>query len=84
MLPPHVFALSRSSYDSMREFGRDQSLLVSGESGAGKTESVKHLLDHIAFTAARRSGSTQRNQLFEKVSVASFFHQWTVVRVGST
>jgi len=51
----------------MRESGRDQSLLVSGESGAGKTESVKHLLDHIAHTAAVRSGSAQRSQLFEKV-----------------
>ena len=67
-LEPHVYALSRASYDGMCAAGKSQSLLVSGESGAGKTESMKLLLDHIAFTSAMRSSLPQKSQLFEKVN----------------
>ncbi|KAF0696725.1 Aste57867_12527 [Aphanomyces stellatus] len=47
-LPPHPFALSSSSYIDMQENGIEQSILVSGESGAGKTETVKIMMNHLA------------------------------------
>ncbi|GAB9463762.1 Myosin-like protein [Globisporangium polare] len=47
-LPPHVYATSAGSYQHMRTFGEDQSILVSGESGAGKTETTKILMSHLA------------------------------------
>lgn len=47
-LPPHVYATSAASYQHMRTFGEDQSILVSGESGAGKTETTKILMSHLA------------------------------------
>lgn len=47
-LPPHVYATSAGSYQHMRMFGEDQSILVSGESGAGKTETTKILMSHLA------------------------------------
>lgn len=47
-LDPHPFALSATSYTDMKRTQVDQSILVSGESGAGKTETVKIMMNHLA------------------------------------
>ncbi|KAG6586840.1 myosin-like protein [Phytophthora cinnamomi] len=47
-LPPHPFALSATAYMDMKRTQVDQSILVSGESGAGKTETVKIMMNHLA------------------------------------
>nr|CCA14389.1 myosinlike protein putative [Albugo laibachii Nc14] len=52
-LPPHVYAISASSYREMRLFAQDQSILVSGESGAGKTETTKILMSHLAAVSPK-------------------------------
>lgn len=61
---PHVFGIARESYISLCEDNKDQSILVSGESGSGKTETTKQCLNYLAF-AAGSSGSniTQKNPL---------------------
>nr|AHX26704.1 chitin synthase [Owenia fusiformis] len=46
-LSPHVFWVADQSYQRMRETHNSQCILVSGESGAGKTESVKLIIRHI-------------------------------------
>ncbi|KAG7374692.1 myosin head motor domain containing protein [Nitzschia inconspicua] len=45
---PHVYETSALSYKSLAFDGDDQSILVLGESGAGKTETVKICMNHIA------------------------------------
>ncbi|KAF0696135.1 Aste57867_13081 [Aphanomyces stellatus] len=60
-LAPHVYATSTSAYKQMMARGaavRNQSILVSGESGAGKTETTKILMHHLATIAGGREDST--------------------------
>ena len=40
-LPPHAYATSAAAFNGIQEGGPNQSILVSGESGAGKTETVR-------------------------------------------
>jgi myosin heavy subunit len=47
-VPPHVYETSTLAFKGMALWGRPQSILVSGESGAGKTETVKICMHHIA------------------------------------
>jgi myosin V len=47
-LEPHVYEVSALSYKGLAFNGVDQSILVSGESGAGKTETVKICMNHMA------------------------------------
>lgn len=44
---PHIYAVARRVYSDMRTLGRDQVCVISGESGAGKTESSKFLIRQV-------------------------------------
>jgi myosin V len=48
LVPPHVYEVSSLCYKGLAFGGKDQSILVSGESGAGKTETVKIAMNHMA------------------------------------
>ncbi|OEU18518.1 P-loop containing nucleoside triphosphate hydrolase protein [Fragilariopsis cylindrus CCMP1102] len=48
LLPPHVYETSCLAYKGLLTEQADQSILVSGESGAGKTETVKILMHNLA------------------------------------
>ncbi|XP_019878612.1 unconventional myosin IC isoform X2 [Aethina tumida] len=47
-VPPHVFAITDTSYRALKEEQREQCILISGESGSGKTEASKKVLQYIA------------------------------------
>ncbi|QQP40700.1 Myosin heavy chain 1, partial [Caligus rogercresseyi] len=43
-VPPHLWAITETAYRNMLQNNKDQSMLITGESGAGKTENTKKLL----------------------------------------
>ncbi|CEP02434.1 hypothetical protein PBRA_009018, partial [Plasmodiophora brassicae] len=59
-LPPHVFVVADQAYRGLLESGRDQSVIISGESGAGKTEATKQCLQYLAECAGSNNDVEQR------------------------
>ena len=52
---PHVYAIGELAYARMRRTGGSQAVVMSGESGAGKTETTKHLMRYLTQRASRAS-----------------------------
>ncbi|KAJ3220393.1 Unconventional myosin-Ie [Dinochytrium kinnereticum] len=55
--PPHIYALADKMFQSMITDEENQCVIISGESGAGKTESAKLIMNYIAAVSARGGGS---------------------------
>ena len=51
-VPPHIFAIAEGSYHSMCLKCKNQSILITGESGAGKTENTKKVITYFAFVGS--------------------------------
>jgi len=60
-LQPHVYEASCLAFKGLLHDGEDQSILVSGESGAGKTETVKILLNNLATVQKGRHHLIERD-----------------------
>ncbi|KAM7353235.1 myosin heavy chain isoform 21-T21 [Cochliomyia hominivorax] len=62
-VPPHIFAISDGAYVDMLTNHVNQSMLITGESGAGKTENTKKVIAYFATVgASTKKDETQKNK----------------------
>lgn len=61
-VPPHVFAIAESTYYNMKAYKENQCVIISGESGAGKTEAAKRIMQYIANVSGGSSSSIQETK----------------------
>uniref|UniRef100_A0A7M4FMG8 Myosin-9 n=1 Tax=Crocodylus porosus TaxID=8502 RepID=A0A7M4FMG8_CROPO len=66
-MPPHIYAITDTAYRSMMQDREDQSILCTGESGAGKTENTKKVIQYLAHVAS--SHKSKKDQVRDFASV---------------
>ena len=61
-VPPHLYLVADNAYSDMCRDKVNQSLLITGESGAGKTENTKKCIQYFAFVAANVGGGKKKQK----------------------
>ena len=56
-LDPHVYVVARNAYSKMEAEFKNQGVIISGESGAGKTEVTKICLNYISMRSTQKKGA---------------------------
>ncbi|XP_019724948.1 myosin-7B-like [Hippocampus comes] len=68
-VPPHIYAIADNAYCDMLQNRENQSMLITGESGAGKTVNTKRVIQYFAITAAlgetMKKGGSLEDQIIE-------------------
>ena len=59
--PPHLFALAEAAYRGVVRHGTPASIVLTGESGAGKTEGTKHLLRYLSWRGGHAAGDAEQS-----------------------
>merc|ERR1711997_1436471 len=69
-VPPHLWAITETAYRNMLTNTKDQSMLITGESGAGKTENTKKVISYLAAVAApkkKAAGAGDKASLEDRI-----------------
>ncbi|KAI1003553.1 Myosin type-2 heavy chain 1 [Podosphaera aphanis] len=65
---PHIYAMADEAFRNLVDEGENQSILVTGESGAGKTENTKKIIQYLAAVAHSESPTRIKNQQHSNLS----------------
>uniref|UniRef100_A0A8V0Z462 Myosin XVA n=1 Tax=Gallus gallus TaxID=9031 RepID=A0A8V0Z462_CHICK len=76
--PPHLFAIANVAYSKMMDAKHNQCIVISGESGSGKTEATKLILRYLAAVSQKRSTAQQVGILEATPLLESFGNAKTV------
>ncbi|XP_056868851.1 myosin-IIIa isoform X4 [Takifugu flavidus] len=82
--PPHIFAVADVAYQSMVSYNADQCVVISGESGAGKTESAHLLVQQLTLLGKANNRSLQEKILLVNNLVEAFGNACTVINDNSS
>ncbi|XP_029102796.1 unconventional myosin-XV-like [Scleropages formosus] len=77
--PPHLFAIANVSYTTMMDAKQNQCIIISGESGSGKTEATKLVLRYLAATHHKHN-TTQQIKILEATPLLESFGNAKTVR----
>ncbi|XP_077426451.1 myosin-9-like isoform X2 [Vanacampus margaritifer] len=70
-MPPHIYAITDTAYRSMMQDREDQSILCTGESGAGKTENTKKVIQYLASVASSFKSKKDQGELEKQLLQAN-------------
>ena len=70
-LDPHIFAVAERAYTRVVQTGMPQAVIISGESGAGKTVSTRHVLDFLAFRSSQAQNDDTGGSSLSMLGAAS-------------
>lgn len=80
-LKPHIYALANVAYQSLKERDRDQCILITGESGAGKTEASKQVMSYVAAVCGKgEQVNSVKEQLLQSNPVLEAFGNAKTIR----
>uniref|UniRef100_A0A8C9T4A8 Myosin IB n=1 Tax=Scleropages formosus TaxID=113540 RepID=A0A8C9T4A8_SCLFO len=80
-LNPHIYALADEAYRSLRDQDKDQCILITGESGAGKTEASKLVMSYVAAVCGKgQEVNKVKEQLLQSNPVLEAFGNAKTVR----
>lgn len=80
-LKPHIYALANVAYQSLRDRDRDQCILITGESGSGKTEASKLVMSYVAAVCGRgEQVNLVKEQLLQSNPVLEAFGNAKTIR----
>eukprot|EP00927_Polykrikos_kofoidii_P073535 TRINITY_DN6956_c0_g2_i1.p1 TRINITY_DN6956_c0_g2~~TRINITY_DN6956_c0_g2_i1.p1 ORF type:complete len:2009 (+),score=324.79 TRINITY_DN6956_c0_g2_i1:72-6098(+) len=79
LLPPHIFGLGQDAIIGVKVNRRNQAILISGESGAGKTESAKLLISYVTEVGSRGESGIER-KIVQTSPIFEAFGNATTVR----
>ncbi|XP_041116372.1 myosin-IIIb-like [Polyodon spathula] len=82
--PPHIFATADAAYQGMVTFSKDQCIIISGESGAGKTESAHLIVQHLTFLGKANNRTLREKILQVNPLVEAFGNACTAINDNSS